>query len=366
MKNFIPLARPDIRDEDIKCAVEVLQSGMLVQGKNVELAESKLSKLLNSENAALLSNGTATLHAALISLGIGKGDEVIVPAFSYVATANVVELVGATCVFCDIDISTFNIDASKIEKLITAKTKAIIPVHEFGLSCEIETIVQIAKENSLFVIEDAACALGATYSGKQVGTFGDFGSFSFHPRKAISSGEGGLLVSNNRQNIDKIKILRNHGIEMQNGRMEFVNAGLNYRMTDFQAALLNSQLNRFDTILKRKQEISEIYCSHIKNKNLILPHVPNNCTHTWQTFHLLVSEKNRDEVIQQLKNVNIGTNYGAQCIPEMKYYLNKYNQDCAQQFPNAKRAYENGIAIPLYELLNEVEIQYIIEQINLI
>ncbi|MGE8513935.1 MAG: DegT/DnrJ/EryC1/StrS family aminotransferase, partial [Chryseobacterium culicis] len=197
LSNFVPLASPDINETDINRVVDVLKSGMLVQGENVGLLENFFSDYLGAEYASALSNGTSTLHLALITLGIGAGDEVIIPAFSYVATANVVELVGAKCIFVDIDENTFNMDVNKIKEAITPNTKAIIPVHEFGLACDIENVMNIAREHNLYVIEDAACALGATQNNKKVGTFGDFGSFSLHPRKSITSGEGGILTTNN-------------------------------------------------------------------------------------------------------------------------------------------------------------------------
>jgi len=174
--DFIPLARPGINEADIERAVEVLRSGMLVQGKNVEAFEKAFAKLHGVEHAIAVSNGTATLHLALIASGIGKGDEVIVPAFSYVATANAVELVGATPVFVDIDIATFNIDVSKIEEKITSITKAIIPVHKFGLTCDIKKVWQIASQNKQLVIDDAACELGNTNNRKPDGSFCTWGT----------------------------------------------------------------------------------------------------------------------------------------------------------------------------------------------
>ena len=186
-------------------------------------------------------------------LGIGAGDEVIVPAFSYVATANVVEIVGAKCVFVDVERDTFNIDVSKIERAITPRTKAIIPVHEFGLACDISELMKIAEKHNLFVIEDAACALGATENEKFVGTFGQVGSFSLHPRKAVTSGEGGILTTDDDDLAEKFRVLRNHGISMQNGKMDFVAAGFNYRMTDFQAALVRGQFAQ----TRRKYRLSK-------------------------------------------------------------------------------------------------------------
>jgi perosamine synthetase len=364
--NFIPLASPDINDYDIIAVSDVLKSGMLVQGKNVDLLEKNISTYLSSNYLTFaVSNGTATMHLALLALGIGPGDEVIVPAFSYIATANVVELVGAKPIFVDIDEHTFNIDVTKIQNAITKHTKAIIPVHEFGLACDIFVVMEIAKENKLFVIEDAACALGAKQGGQFVGTFGDFGSFSLHPRKAISSGEGGLLTTKSLEFARKINILRNHGIEIIDGKMEFVEAGLNYRMTDFQAALVNNQLKRFNTIISKKQELSEIYLTEIRNPKVKLPLVPKDRNHTWQTFHILLDESvNRDKVISDLKLKGIGTNYGAQCIPMQKYYLNKYGLNSLQLFPNSLKAYKQGLAIPMYEKLSNEQIIYISRELS--
>jgi len=362
---FIPLMVPDITDEDILEVTRVLKSGMLVQGREVLLFENVLAKYLGVKNAIAVSNGTASLHLALLSLNIGKGDEVIVPAFSYMATANVVELVGAKPVFVDISLKTFNIDTKKIEQAISIKTKAIIPVHEFGLAADIEKIISIAKKNNLYVIEDAACALGATSGKRFAGTFGDLGSFSFHPRKAITSGEGGLIITNNDVLAKKLRALRNHGIEMIDNKMEFICAGFNYRMTDFQAALLNSQFKRFDGILERKREIANLYQKNIHNNKIQNPFTPKKKEHTWQTYHLLWNdEEDRDEIIIAFKNKGVGTNYGAQCMPAQKYFQNKYKLDCEKLFPNALKAYNQGLAIPIYEKLTTKQINYIIDTLN--
>ena len=338
---------------------------MLIQGKHVELLEKSFTDFTNCKNAVAVSNGTATMHLALVTLGIGAGDEVIIPAFSYVATANVVELVGATCVFVDIDINTFNIDVSKIEAAITSKTRAIIPVHEFGLACDMEAVMKIAIKHNLHVIEDAACALGATQNGKHVGSFGGFGSFSLHPRKSITSGEGGVLVTNNDAMDRKLRQLRNHGIEMVDGKMSFVEAGFNYRMTDFQAALANSQMQRLSKIIKYKQELAEVYLNEIKDTAVKLPTVPADRNHTWQTFHIVIDqEKDQSEVLATLKQNNIGANYGAQCIPAMLYYNTKYQLDYLKDFPNSYLAYSKGIAIPIYEKLTKQIIKQIAKTIN--
>lgn len=363
--NFIPLARPDINADDIKALTDVLATGMLIQGINVAELEKNIASFLKAENVIAVSNGTATMHLALLALGIGAGDEVIVPAFSYIATANVVELVGATPVFVDIDPDTFNIDVSKIEAVITSKTKAIIPVHEFGLACDIEGVMILAKKYNLFMIEDAACALGAKQHEKYAGTFGDFGSFSLHPRKSISSGEGGLVTTSDAAHANKLRILRNHGIEINNGKTEFVAAGFNYRMTDFQAALVNSQLKRLDKILKLRQRLADDYFHKIQNPKIKMPVVPRGRNHTWQTFHVMLDNSlDRDSIIDYLKTKNIGTNYGAQCMPAQKFFREKYKLDCMKLFPNAMKAFTQGLAIPLYNKLTEDDISYIAEHLN--
>jgi perosamine synthetase len=355
--DFIPLMVPDIQQQDIDAVVAVLQSGMIIQGTKVEELEKNIAKYLGVAHAIAVSSGTATLHLALVALGIGRGDEVIVPAFSYIATANVVELVGAKPVFVDID-SSFNIDINLIEQAISPATKAIIPVHEFGLACDIREICETAKKFNLKVIEDAACALGATQNEKFVGTFGNVGSFSFHPRKAITSGEGGMLVTNDDEIARKVRILRNHGIEILNGKMEFMKAGFNYRLTDFQAALVNSQLQRIESILNYKDKLANIYFDELSQTNIIqLPGVFQNKRHTWQSFHLLLDSRiNRNMFIENLREKGVGTNYGAQCIPYQKYFQEKYKLECEKLFPIALRAYNNGLVLPLYSKLNSSDV----------
>lgn len=361
--NFIPLMVPGIRQEDIDAAVSVLRSGMLIQGPRVEEFEKNLAAYLGVRHAIAVSNGTATLHLALVALSIGKGDEVIVPAFSYMATANVVELTGATPVFVDIDIDTFNIDTRQLERAITPKTKAIMPVHEFGLACNISEVCRIAAGRGIPVVEDAACALGARENGKCTGSFGITGSFSFHPRKAITSGEGGMLVTNDDSLAHQLRVLRNHGIEMQNGKMEFPEAGYNYRMTDFQAALVNSQFQRLDAILSYRDKLAAIYLDKLSSLGFIrLPKIPDGKRHTWQSFHIILEDGiDRDKMIATLKDKGIGTNYGAQCMPYQQYFRRKYALNCEELFPNALKAYKQGLVLPLYERMTEENVQKVIQ-----
>ena len=368
IQNFIPLASPDIRQTDIDSVVSVLRSGNLVQGIKVQELEAKLSRFLNIQHCIMLSNGTSTLHASLLALSIGPGDEVIVPAFSYIATANVIELVGATPVFVDICIDTFNIQIEAIESAITPNTKAIMIVHEFGLMADAIKIKEICDRYNLHLIEDAACALGAKEEDNFAGTIGKLGSFSFHPRKAITCGEGGAVVTDDSKLANKIRVLRNHGIDSTvSNKMNFVDAGYNYRLTDFQAALLSSQFDRISQILKRKSEIASRYLEEITNTKFKLPNVYENKTPSWQTFHVLLNDPLKQaEVVVKLKELGIGVNYGAQCIPEQIFYKKKYGYNSSEKFPNALKAFVCGLAIPVYEKLTEKQVTKIIETINIL
>lgn len=366
MDNFIPLASPDITYDDIESLNKVLLSGKLVQGEKVKQFEEKLSKYLNISNCILLNSGTSTLHLSLIALDIGPNDEVIIPAFSYIATANVVELVGATPIFVDISLDTFNINSNAIESKITSKTKAVMIVHEFGLMADTLRIKEICDKYKINLIEDAACALGAKEGNHYAGTIGKVGSFSFHPRKAITCGEGGAVVTNDLKLANKIRTLRNHGIDATiSNKMNFIAAGYNYRLTDFQAALLSSQFDRFSQILKRKSEIASRYLEEIKNSKLKLPSIPENKTPCWQTFHVILHKSlEQGEIIFKLKELGIGVNYGAQCIPEQTFYKNKYRYNSSEKFPNALKAFVSGLAIPIYEKLTENQVTKIIKTIN--
>lgn len=359
--NFIPLSSPNITETDIDAVAEVLRSGMLVQDRNVKELEETVAKYLSVRNVVAVSSGTATLHLALVALGVKPGDQVIVPAFSHVATANVVEIVGAECVFVDIEPDTFNIDVSQVEAAISPQTRAIIPVHEFGLPCDISKIVELAERHNLFVVEDAACALGATERQRHVGTFGNVGSFSLHPRKAITSGEGGLLTTNDDELAAQLKVLRNHGIASENGKQEFIAAGFNYRLTDFQAAMVLSQFDRLAENIAHRRKIADVYRYELDGEaNIQLSGEKEGKFNTWQTFHVVVGKHiDRDGLISDLKERGIGTNYGAQCIPATQYYQNKYRLDCERLYPNAFRAFTHGLALPMHEKLTAEDARYV-------
>jgi len=363
---MIRLAKPHIPDEAIEKAVEVLRSGNLVQGKYVEEFEQALCDYLGIKNAIVVSSGTAALHLALLALEIKKGDEVIVPAFTFPATANVIELVGAKPIFVDINLSDFCIDTSKIEEVITKKTKAIIPVHEFGQSSKMDDIVKIANQYNLKIIEDAACALGTEFENQKVGTFGEFGCYSFHPRKAITTGEGGVVVTSNNELAQKARVLRNHGIFYKDGKIDFIAAGLNYRMTDFQAVLGVSQIEDMDNIIIQRIETANKYNNKLKEITWIkTPYVYENRKMVYQTYHCLLDDnKDRDDLIDYLKSKDIEANLGSQSLPSLTYYKNKYKLKTAD-FPKAVRAYKQGLALPMGDHVDNDDIKLILKNLAL-
>lgn len=359
---MIKLCVPDVGEEEFTAVKEVLESKYLVQGSKVLEFENMVCEYLNVKHAIAVSSGTAALHLALLALNIKAGDEVIVPDFTFPATANVVEAVGATPKFVDIDLDTFCIDTDKIEEQITKKTKAIMPVQEFGQSCEMSKILKLAEKYNLRIIEDAACALGAEYEKKKVGTIGDIGCFSLHPRKAITTGEGGIVVTNDDHIADKVRTLRNHGISCKEGKIEFVLPGLNYRMTDIQGAMAVVQMKKLKAINKEREKVANEYTRLLENNKWIrVPKESIQCTHVWQTYHILIDERfNRDNVILKLKEAGIETNIGAYALHQQRYYKEKYGYT---GFENSVCAYKRGVALPLYFGLSIKDVNFITDKL---
>ena len=362
---MIRLAKPHIPLAAIEAVVEVLKSGDLVQGKYVREFEQKLVEYLDIENAVVVSSGTAALHLSLIALGIGQGDEVVVPAFTFPATANVVELVGAKPVFVDINLDDFCIDTKKIEEVITRRTKAIMPVHEFGQAAKMDDIVQLAHKHNLRVVEDAACALGTEFNRQKVGTFGDFGCFSFHPRKAITTGEGGVVVTNSDRLAQKIRSGRNHGISCLNSGLAFNNVGLNYRMTDFQAVLGLYQLEKIEELNRKRMVLARDYDENLAAVGwLKAPTTFDNRKAIYQTYHLLVDKKiDRSNLINYLKQNSIETNFGAHAVNSLPYYRRKYTFE-DEKFINALAAYKQGIALPIGDHLQNDDSMRVVQKLR--
>lgn len=357
---MIRLSKPDLREEDIVRAVEVLRSGMLVQGENVAVFERKLESFASLPHAVAVSSGTAALHLALKALGIGPGDTVLAPAFTFPATANVIETLGAETALCDVDpvlyVVTPEAVAERIAALKGRQLKAVMVVHEFGYPARIAEIADLCRRHGLRLVEDAACALGTVADGHHPGHYGDAACLSFHPRKAITTGEGGAVLTQWADLAEKIARLRNHGMVLTDAEFDFQDAGLNYRLTDFQAALALGQLDRFGNELAQRRILAEIYRRELRDvQSIALPDIPAG--HSLQSYMAVLDVRtSRDEVIRALAEAGIQANLGAQALNCLAYYRNKYGLD-ENSCPVATRLYRSGLALPLYGALTADDVQ---------
>jgi len=373
---MIPITKPYFNNKEVKAVEKVIESGWVVQGPKVREFEERIAKFTGSKYAIATTSCTTALHLSLVALGIGPGDEVIVPSFTFIASTNVVEHQFAKTVFVDIDRQTFNIDPSKIEKAITKKTKAIMPVHLFGLSADMTKIMKIAKRHKLFVVEDAACALGTKYNGRHVGIFGDTGCFSFHPRKPITTAEGGMIITNSKKLAQKLISLRDHGAVISDltrhkksgFKLSDHNlAGFNYRMTDIQGAIGVEQMKKLPFILKERKRKAAIYNKAFKNNHYFsIPFIPKYSNHTYQSFVLKIGDKSlisRDELAEKLIENGISLRPGTQSVPHLGYYRKKYgykNSDFSESF----KAENQTLTLPLFVTMTYKEQGFIIKILN--
>src|SRR3989344_4068436 len=310
-KKTIPYGHQWLDSDDIKEVVKVLKGDWLTQGPKVEEFEKAVAKYCKVKYAVAFSSGTSALHGAYMATGIGKGDEVITTPLTFAATSNILYFCGAKPVFADIERDTLNINHLLVEGLITKKTKAIVTVDFAGNPCNYDEILSLAKKHKLLVIEDACHALGAKYKGKKVGSFADMTVFSFHPVKHITTGEGGMVLTDNEDFFKKLKVLRSHGIVKQPEKggwyYQIENPSFNYRLTDIQSALGLSQLKKLDKFIMRRREIVEIYHKSFKDiKNLILPKESAGSFSAWHIYPVQIIGKERREFFEQLKKNGIG------------------------------------------------------------
>lgn len=368
---MIPYGRQTIDEADIEAVVKVLKSDFLTTGPVIEEFERRVAEYTGAKYAVAIANGTAALHAACFAAGIGEGDEVITSPITFAASANCALYCGATPVFADIDPKTYNIDPQDIERKITERTKAIIPVHFTGQPCDMDEIHAIAKKHGLMVIEDGAHALGAEYKGAKIGGLSDMTEFSFHPVKHITTGEGGMILTNNEELYERLKLFRTHGItrdvrfmEKNDGPWyyEQIDLGYNYRITDFQCALGISQMDKLPGFLARRREIARIYDEAFAGKsNIEIPFQKEGCTNAYHLYVMRVKNGKRKEVFEQLRGAGIGVN--VHYIPVYKHpYYQKHGYDnvCC---PNAEAYYNECISIPMYPALTAEEQQYVIEKV---
>lgn len=359
---MIPIAKPLIGKEEKRAVIDVLNSGLIAQGKMVKQLEEDFANFIGTKYAVAVSSGTAALHLSLLALNLKPGDEIITTPFTFIASANCALYIGAKPVFVDIDENTFNIDPSLIEKKITKKTKAILPVHLYGLAANMKEIMRIARKHNLYVIEDACQAHGATINTKKVGTFGDLGCFSFYPTKNMTSGEGGMITTNNKLLAEKLKMLRSHGMKK---RYYHDILGFNFRMTDIAAAIGIEQLKKIEDFNQKR-----IFNSLFLNKELddvdgiITPSIPYNYTHVFHQYTIKITNKyplKREQLIDKLNKEGIGSMiYYPVPVHKQKIYKSLGYKD---QLDITEKVSKQVLSLPIHPSLKKNDLKKIISVI---
>ncbi|HEE9035050.1 UDP-4-amino-4,6-dideoxy-N-acetyl-beta-L-altrosamine transaminase [Bacillus thuringiensis] len=375
-ETYLPYGQQQIDKYDIQAVVDVLKGDFLTTGPMVQQFEEAIAKYVGAKYAVSFSNGTAALHAACYAAGITEGDEVITTPMTFVASANCILYQGAKPVFADIDNETYNISPKSIEEKITNKTKAIIPVHFTGQPVELEAIKKIAKKNDLIIIEDAAHALGATYKNKKIGSIGDMTMFSFHPVKHITTGEGGVITTNNPLFYEKLVQFRTHGIERNPQKLlenhgpwyyEMQFLGYNYRITDIQAALGLSQLSKLDSFIKIRKKYVDIYSKEFSClSEIIIPKQLPQTSSSWHLYIIRLNTKllkcNRKEFYEALQGENIGVN-----VHYIPVHLQPFYQKLGYEkgiCPQAENVYEEIITLPLFPKMTEADVWDVIQAVR--
>jgi dTDP-4-amino-4,6-dideoxygalactose transaminase len=371
-KRNIPISLPVTGEEEWKATREPLVNGWLTSGPKVREFEKLFAERHQVKHALAVTSATTALHLALVALEVGPGDEVIVPAFTWVSTANVVLYCGATVVFADVDPITFNMDPEDLKKRIGPKTKAIIPVHLFGLCANMDSIKAIS--GNIPLVEDGACAAGASYKNTPAGALGTIGCFSFHPRKSVTTGEGGMITTNDDHLADLMSMLRNHGASISEEQRhlgprpyilpDFNMLGFNYRMTDLQGAVGVVQIKKLDTFIDEREKWAAWYSEQLKVIAwLRTPQFGSEYKHGWQSFVTFVDESkapcSRNEIMEKLQEQGISTRPGTHAVHMLNYYAEKYNLK-PSDYPGAQAANDLSMAIPLHNRMVAEDYEYVV------
>lgn len=361
---MIQLAGPTFSPGVVNEISQVLADGQLVQGSRVEEFERESANFLGAKYSVAVMNGTSALELALIALGIGPGNQVAVPAYSFVASASAVVRVGATPVFVDVRSADLTMDPDLASDLIEGgHLDAILPVDEFGFPSDVSHLKHF--DGRVVIVEDAACAFG-TESNPRIGAYADAWCYSLHPRKVLTSGEGGLICTNNDDLAASLRLYRNHGMVKSEGGIDCVTAATNARMTEIQAILAWDQLQTLGLRLDRRRQIASYYNEELSGSSMVLPEVPAGCLPNWQTFLVrFPSSETRDSAARSLARAQIGSSVGAQCIPAMSWYgKSDPTLNVAAAFPNAWNAWKTGLAIPLHESMSDHEVERVVEALQ--
>lgn len=372
MTILIPYGRQTIEEDDIQAVVDVLKSDYLTTGPKIAEFEQIVADYVGAKYAVAISNGTSALHAACFAAGIGPGDEVITTPLTFAASANCVLYCEGTPVFADVDARTYNIDPEDIKRKITDKTRAIIAVHLAGQPCDMDEIHSIAREHNLVVIEDGAHALGSVYKGKKIGSLSDMTTFSFHPVKPITTGEGGMIVTDNESLYKKLLLFRSHGITRDDSLMnrndgpwfyQQLDLGYNYRITDIQCALGCSQMKKLDRFLKRRKEIVARYNEAFAGcNNIVTPYQLPETESGWHLYIVQIKKHDRKKVFETLRECGIGVN-----VHYIPVYMHPYYQEHGYEnvhCRNAEEVYSHIISLPLYPGLSIEQQEYVIRTLK--
>jgi perosamine synthetase len=362
---MIKLTKPYISGREARAVKKVLRSGNLTQGSVSKNFENEISNFTKASHVFVTSSATTGLQLALDALGVGVGDEVIIPDFSFPATANAVIKLGATPVCTDINPKTYCIDVEDIRHRITPKTRAIMPVHAFGLCADMSGILEIAAKFNLKVVEDAACAIGSMIGNKQAGTFGDCGVFSFHPRKLITTGEGGAIVTDNESLAERLAILRSHGGIRGKHYFEFIDSGYNFRLSDINSAVGIVQMSKLQEILDKRISRAKRYNRLLGEVDgITVPEVPAGFRHTFQSYVIQLGDRyDRNEVIGRMANTGIETTLGTYSISSQPYFR-KFNPDLLPPVLNSTRAFSKSLTLPLYPSMSIKKIDSVVRSLT--
>jgi perosamine synthetase len=352
---MIRLTKPELSGV-LESLGQLLDSGFLVQGRRVGEFESSVAGYVGRAHGLAVSSGTAAIQCALMGLGIGKGDEVVVPDFTFPATANAVVLAGAQPVLVDIDPVTFNMDAGILGERLGENVRAVMPVDMFGLAADLGAIGDICRSRGLMLIEDSACALGAAYRDGKCGSFGHASALSFHPRKVVTTGEGGMVLTDDDRAAERIRQLRNHGIRISGDRAEFVAAGYNYRMTEVAALLGLAQMKRIEELIARRRQIASTYNRLLEGiEDVVTPVEPSGRFHTYQAYVVMLDDRlDRDLVIRLMRRRQVESTIGTYALHVQPYFRQLLGHRTGD-FPNSWRAMRQSLALPVYPSMTEAD-----------